>query len=96
MNRRDLPTLLADLDDLALRAKDAGVTPDVLDALGRARDALYLLSQLPKRDSVPPVFEDERPTYPPRNHEARKTASDHFQKARQYTSEALRRLRRDS
>ena len=62
MNRRDLPSILADLDDLALRCKDAGITPDVLGILGRARDSLYLLSQLPERESVPPLYESNQPT----------------------------------
>lgn len=103
MNRRDLPTLLADLDDLALRCKDAGVTQDILSCLGHARDGLYLLSQLPERESVPPVWEDERPSYAPRNAETRKTATEHFRKAREYAREAteginqaVRRIRRES
>ncbi len=73
MNRRSLPELLADLDDLTLRSRDAGVTPDILTHLARARDALYLLSQLPERDSVPPLFESNQP--------ARRTANEHFRNA---------------
>jgi hypothetical protein len=61
LNRRDLPTLLADLDDLCLRAKDAGVTPALLHTLGQARDQLWLLSQLPERESVPPLLEANQP-----------------------------------
>lgn len=96
MNRRDLPTLLSDLDDLALRCKDAGVTADVMAYLGRARDALYLLAELPITVEAPPAFEpDERPSYTPRNFEARRTATEHFRRSREFTSEALRRLRRD-
>lgn len=74
MNRRDLPSLLGDLDDLALRCKDAGVPPACLEFLGRARDTLWLHSQLPERDSVPPVIQG--------NLEARATANKHFQNAR--------------
>lgn len=36
----------------------------------------------------------ERESFPP-NAPARRTANEHFRKAREYTSEALRRLRRD-
>ncbi len=61
MNRRDIPSILADLDDVALRAKDAGITPEVMTHLGRARDALYLLSQLPERESCPPLYESNQP-----------------------------------
>lgn len=61
MNRRDLPTLLADLDDLMGRAKDAGVPQVTLDALHRARLALYLDSQGTERESVPPLFEANQP-----------------------------------
>lgn len=75
MNRRDLPTLLADLDDLCLRAKDAGVTPALLHTLGQARDQLWLLSQLPERESVPPLFEA--------NQHERRTAIEHFRRARE-------------
>lgn len=74
VNRRDLPTLLADLDDLALRCKDAGVAPIVLSCLGRARDCLWLESQTPERDSVPPVLDANRAT--------RALADSHFQAAR--------------
>lgn len=61
MNRRDLPTLLADLDDLMGRAKDAGVPQPTLDALHRARLALYLDSQASERESLPPLFEANQP-----------------------------------
>lgn len=74
MNRRDLPTLLADLDDLLSRAKDADVPQVTLDALHRARLALYLDSQAPDRESVPPLFETNQP--------ARRTAVEHFRAAR--------------
>lgn len=97
MNRRDLPTLLADLEDLRGRLRDAQVPGDVLAHVTQAAVALRL-EVLRK-----PTFPDERPSYAPRNIETRKTASEHFRRAREYareatdvTSNAVRRIRRDS
>ena len=81
MNRSTLPAILADLDDCISRLRDAGAP--VLE-LQKARDRLE------------PAWEPERPSYPPNNGQVRRTASEHFARARQHTAEAIRRLRRDS
>lgn len=78
MNRHNITTVLADLDDVIARLRDAGAR---VTGLERERIAL----------EPPP----DRNSYPPGNGETRRTASEHFAKAREYTSEALRRLRRD-
>lgn len=81
-DRADLAPILADLDDCISRLRDAGAP--VLE-LQKARDRLE-----------PREWEPERPSYPPNNGHTRRTASEHFKQARVYTSEALRRLRRES
>lgn len=92
MNRRSLPELLADLEDLRGRLKDAQVTQGVLSHLTQAEVALKLVIMRHPE----PEWPEERPSYAPRNVETRKTASEHFRQSREYTSEALRRLRRES
>jgi hypothetical protein len=92
MNRRSIPELSADLEDLVLRCKDAGVEQETLAALQRARLGLYLEEAKQLREAE--AFPEERPSYAP-NAATRRTATEHFRKAKEYTSEALRRLRRD-
>lgn len=93
MNRHDIPALLADLDDLCARMRDADLPTGILVTLALARSDLYLLAKLP------PPEPDSRPSSPPglfeENQRVRQTAKDHFRKAREHTSEAVRRLRRE-
>jgi hypothetical protein len=79
MNRTDLASILEDLDDVVSRLRDAGFTT-AADNINTQRNKL-----------TPP----ERLSYPPSNGELRRRASEHFAKAREYTSEAVRRLRRE-
>ncbi len=72
MNRTDLSAILADLDEVILRLRDAGAP-----VLGLERERLKL--------------EPRRPS----NAELRRDAAQHFAKAREYASEAVRRLRGD-
>lgn len=74
MNRRDIPAILADLDDVASRCKDAGADAEIMGSLQRARAALYVLSQLPDRESLPPLCESNQPK--------RTAATMAFQRAR--------------
>lgn len=74
MNRRDIPAILADLDELALRCRDAGVEADIMGSLQRARAGLYVLAQLPDRESLPPLCEANQPK--------RTAATEAFRKAR--------------
>lgn len=74
MNRRDLGTVLSDLDELLTRAADADASQGTLELLNRARMSLYLDTRLPERDSVPPLLESNSPT--------RTKAEESFRKAR--------------
>ncbi len=73
-NRTSLTPILADLDDVIARLRDAGAPVGPLE---RARMAL-----------------EPRLSLPPSDAQAR--TKEHFRKAREYTSEALRRLKRDA
>lgn len=74
MNRRDIPAILADLDDVASRCRDAGADAEIMGSLSRARGALYVLSQLPDTPSMPPLCEANQPK--------RTAATVAFQRAR--------------
>lgn len=80
MNRTDLASILGDLDDVVSRLRDAGF------------DTAAQNIRAQRLRITPP----ERLSYPPSNGELRRKASEHFAKAREYTSEAVRRLRRDT
>jgi len=79
MNRSDLASILEDLDEVCIRLRDAGF---ITAAVNIHAQRLKI---------TPP----ERLSYPPSNGELRRRASEHFAKAREYTSEAVRRLRRE-
>lgn len=74
MNRRDLPALWADLSELTLRCRDAGVSDSTMTYLARARDCLYLESQIQERESLPPLVES--------NQAKRTAATEAFRNAR--------------
>lgn len=77
------PTELAgDIRECAGRLADLGFP-------GFAEDLRHAASELVRLTSP------ERLSCPPSNGELRRRASEHFAKAREYTSEAVRRLRRD-
>lgn len=97
MNRQDPARILADLEALI---------SDTRDCLRTERDRLALVHLANARECLRQVVErqasetdNERPSVPPSlldsNTPKRKTATDHFRKAREHTSEAVRRLRRE-
>lgn len=75
--------LAGDIRECAGRLADLGFP-------GFAEDLRHAASELVRLTSP------ERLSYPPSNGELRRKASEHFAKAREYTSEAVRRLRRDT
>jgi len=79
MNRRNLRELLADLEDICVRAHDAGVCPVTEQALAQARNLLWLDAEAAdgdkrERDSVPPILVG--------NQVVRSAASEAFRNAR--------------
>jgi hypothetical protein len=96
-----LAELIGDIRDCASRARDLD-QPEASGDLYQLANELEGAAMAEKRQSSrpPPVFPPERPSYPAGTYEAnqptRKTAKEHFRKAREHTAEAIRRLRRES
>lgn len=92
MNRTDPSRILADLEALISDTRDcldASHEPNRLTLvhLANARECLRkVVESREERQTMPPLFES--------NNRTRRTAQEHFRKAREHTSEAVRRLRR--
>ena len=77
--------LAGDIRECAGRLADLGFP-------GFAEDLRHAASELIRLTTPQP----ERLSFPPSNGELRRRASEHFAKAREYTSEAVRWLRRET
>lgn len=96
MNRSDPARILADLEALISDTRDCLRSEGDRIALVHLANARECLRQVVERETS--YTDNERPSYPPglfeENQHTRKTATEHFRKAREHTSEAVRRLRR--
>lgn len=81
-----------------MKPNPAELAGDIRECAGRLRDmGLASLAQdLDFAAGEVIRLSEKRLSYPPSNGELRRKASEHFAKAREYTSEAVRRLRRDT